>query len=147
MIAPIVGYREVFNQSHIFRDNKFWLYIIWFTFVKFLWLRSWGKVKVQHDIPWFCRLNYSIIRERWSFQPTQFRVTESEVPVSGYDIRKKSLKFQNFFKFNICTNFKRYKFTDILVHRALEVVHVPILLILKDFSTQFSCQLLIALRF
>lgn len=31
MIAPIVGYREVFNQSHIFQDNKVWLYIIWST--------------------------------------------------------------------------------------------------------------------
>lgn len=102
-----------------------------------MWLSSLGMAKNQHDIPWFCRLNYSIIRERWSFQPTQFRVTESEVPVSGYDIRKNFWNYRN----------DLISAQAVQVNIAIEVIYVPLLLIPKDFSTQFSCQSLIALRF
>lgn len=47
-----------------------------------------------------------------------------------------------FLNLNIFTKFKRYKYIALEVH-----VYLPQLLIPKDFSTHFSCQSLIALRF
>lgn len=132
------------QKYQTYRVEKFcdsWIYDLIHVyvrlFVKFVRLSSLGIVKIHHDITWFCRLNYSIIRERWSFQPTQFRVTESEVPVSGYDIRKKFWNYRN----------DLISAQAVQVNIAIEVIYVPLLLIPKDFSTQFSCQSLIALRF